>query len=84
MDIKYGILYKSRGNKVNKQEYKENLEGLKTDVAYWERNTPSCKNCDDWRPGKQNSGRCSKWDAVPPQDVIETGCDEWTFDEVPF
>lgn len=27
---------------------------------------------------------CSKWDATPPPEVIERGCDEWQYDDVPF
>lgn len=27
---------------------------------------------------------CSKWHATPPPEVIERGCEEWEYDDVPF
>jgi hypothetical protein len=28
--------------------------------------------------------RCKKWKAIPPAEFRQAGCDEWTWDEVPF
>jgi hypothetical protein len=30
------------------------------------------------------ASRCTKFDAVPPADVIAVGCGDWEFDGVPF
>lgn len=43
-----------------------------------------CATCLQWTGTVQRTMRCAKFDAVPPVDVQAAGCDEWTFDEVPF
>jgi hypothetical protein len=37
----------------------------------------SCETCDHWE------GMCNRWNAMPPTEVIERGCDEWE-EEIPF
>lgn len=27
---------------------------------------------------------CRRWQAAPPEDVQKVGCDEYTYDEIPF
>lgn len=39
----------------------------------------ACTTCDNWRNGK-----CSKWDAAPPPEVVQHGCDDWHYDFIPF
>lgn len=39
-----------------------------------------CTSCRNFSPAQ----RCRLADAVPPEDVQKAGCDEWSFDGVPF
>ena len=41
---------------------------------------PSCSNCIHL----QTAMRCRLADAVPPPEVIESGCEAWVFDDIPF
>ena len=41
---------------------------------------PSCSNCIHLQTGM----RCRLADAVPPPAVIESGCEAWVFDDIPF
>jgi len=45
---------------------------------------PSCANCENFIGRRGGGGKCSKWDAEPPDDVKEVGCDEWSHDGIPF
>ena len=38
-----------------------------------------CQSCENYL---QNY--CKKFDATPPQDVIASGCDDWSYDFIPF
>jgi len=38
-----------------------------------------CQSCEHYA-----RSHCKKFDAAPPQDVIATGCDEWSYDFIPF
>ena len=38
-----------------------------------------CASCEHY-----HARRCTKWQASPPPDVLAVGCEEWTFDEIPF
>ena len=44
------------------------------------KNKPACTNCERW------GGRlgCTLVNETPPEEVILVGCDEWTFDDIPF
>ncbi len=46
------------------------LRGIKVD----------CHSCEHFGLGR----KCKLADAVPPEDVLRNGCEEWTYDEVPF
>lgn len=37
----------------------------------------SCESCEHWE------GTCTKWNAMPPAEVIEVGCPEW-LEQIPF
>jgi hypothetical protein len=44
-----------------------------------------CGTCLQWTAGlSPRTWRCAKFDAVPPPAVQAAGCDEWTFDSIPF
>jgi hypothetical protein len=38
-----------------------------------------CGNCMEW-DGQQ----CDKYKATPPQGLKEPGCEEWSWDSIPF
>lgn len=41
-----------------------------------------CQSCEHYR---YSSGpECDKWKSRPPPDVVQQGCEEWTYDFVPF
>ena len=40
----------------------------------------NCVNCDNWKSKEQ---QCGLWNALPPAEVIVTGCEKHT-DLVPF
>ena len=41
---------------------------------------PMCANCVHLQTGM----RCRLAGAVPPPEVIESGCEAWEFDDIPF
>ena len=38
-----------------------------------------CGNCENF-----NGSACLKYEATPPDGYKQPGCDEWSFDEIPF
>lgn len=60
--------------------------GVKINIArremeYWQGvlKDKRCGNCTQYV-----QGICHKFQAMPPPDVVKTGCDEWSWDEIPF
>jgi hypothetical protein len=41
--------------------------------------TIHCRSCASWQ-----EEHCTRFDAVPPPDVVQAGCEEWEWDRVPF
>lgn len=56
------------------------LEFHKQQVRLLEMNKPSCGSCQHF----SMHNVCKKFDAKPPDEVIQSGCDDWVFDEIPF
>jgi hypothetical protein len=40
----------------------------------------SCEDCKQW----QHSACSLAGGVVPPDDVVRVGCDNWSWDEIPF
>jgi hypothetical protein len=40
----------------------------------------NCKSCEYGA----HDGHCAKFDAKPPAEVQAAGCDDWTWDQIPF
>lgn len=38
-----------------------------------------CGNCMEW-----DQGQCAKYQATPPAGEKEPGCEEWSWDSIPF
>lgn len=53
---------------------------LKKELAYWEdlARDRRCIKCDNF------NGVCKIAGVRPPDDVMLSGCPEWTYDEIPF
>lgn len=65
---------------MNKQQRDMKIELLERELAFITSKQPACNNC------KHYVGRaeCSHWSSTVPADVLPTGCDEWSDDQVPF
>jgi len=42
----------------------------------------NCRGCI--HGDKRTPTTCTKWKMQPPEDVQATGCDDWSWDEIPF
>ena len=38
-----------------------------------------CQSCENYTDRK-----CQKWEMVPPDEVLNVGCDSWEYDWIPF
>lgn len=54
-------------------------QALRNELVRLDAITVACKTCKAW----EQTG-CAKFDATPPADVQQVGCEEWEFDGVPF
>lgn len=41
-----------------------------------------CQSCEHYR--FSNGPECDKWKTNPPPEIVRQGCEEWTYDFVPF
>ena len=63
---------------MTKTEIAVRINILRRELRLYE-SIKGCKSCDHY-----NSAICSLANAVPPDDVIESGCDGFVWDEIPF
>jgi hypothetical protein len=51
------------------------------EADYWRGilSSKRCGSCTQW-----HQEMCQKYQAAPPAEVRATGCDEWTWDGIPF
>jgi hypothetical protein len=56
------------------------IEEIKSELNFLESINTGCQKCINFDRGgcRMASGH------TPPQDILETGCNEWVWDEVPF
>lgn len=52
---------------------------LRSGLAKLEAVTVTCRSCSSW-----SNERCVRYQAVPPKDVQQVGCESWAWDGVPF
>lgn len=64
---------------MNRTELKTKIEMHQRELAHLTSIQPGCMFC-----GHYAMPECDKWNAVPPPDVVKAGCDEWTYDGIPF
>lgn len=41
-----------------------------------------CQSCEHHSYSK--GPYCDKWKSRPPPDIVQQGCEEWTYDFIPF
>lgn len=46
------------------------------------RDKAGCLGCDFFRDN--DPGMCTKHKAIPPEEVVAAGCDDWQYDGIPF
>jgi hypothetical protein len=51
------------------------------EMEYWQSllKNKSCGECQNFQ-----QGTCLKFNAPPPEGAKQPGCDEWSWDEIPF
>jgi hypothetical protein len=62
-------------------EIQVKINVARREMEYWE-GILKTKNCMDCQEFQQNL--CHKYNAEPPPEVKEVGCDEWNWDCIPF
>lgn len=64
---------------MNGEQLKVQKQALREMLSQLERIDVKCATC------KHTKGvSCMKFDATPPDDVRELGCEAWEFDGIPF
>ena len=51
------------------------------EMEFWQNllQTKSCKDCLNFQ-----QGQCTQFNAEPPPDVQQVGCESWDWDQIPF
>ncbi len=72
--------------KIDAIEQKELLIAINTIRAFIENleTKKSCASCEHWQGGGGNGGCLLANKAVPPQNIIENGCNKWEVFNIPF
>ena len=65
---------------MTKTELQIRIEMHRRELNGLERIRVGCSSCEHY----SNAGWCGKFEASPPPDVVEQGCDDWTYDFIPF
>lgn len=80
------LLPESPDEKARARDYAKRMQEALISVGFWH----CCLNCEHWTVNTVigetdlvDAHKCSKWNAVPPPDVICVGCPDWKC-EVPF
>lgn len=64
---------------MNRIELKTKIEMHQRELAHLTSIPKGCISCEHFVMPE-----CDKWNAPPPPDVVAAGCDEWTYDGLPF
>jgi hypothetical protein len=63
---------------------------LQAKIELWEREVKalrsikvSCQTCEYYHLSGSRP-HCGKFDAQPPAEVLPVGCEEWSYDDIPF
>lgn len=64
---------------MNRAELKIRIDLFERELKQLSAIKVECRSCENYARGV-----CEKWQAAPPPDVVQQGCEEWTYDFVPF
>ena len=64
---------------MNALELRTKIDLHRKELKYLDGIQVGCQSCEHYAMPE-----CDKWNAAPPPDVVAAGCDEWTYDGVPF
>lgn len=65
---------------MTRNELTDMILDTKRALKFYEDIKPDCTTCKEL--GAQN--KCLVHDAIVPDEYLATGCDGWTYDEIPF
>ena len=65
---------------MTKTELQAKIELFRRELNELQMIKVSCRTCEHGASG----GWCSKFQAAPPEEVQQAGCDDWSFDSIPF
>jgi len=65
---------------MNKDTLQNRINLLQQELEYHQNIKTNCSTCEH----SQGVGFCLMWDCSVPDDVIQVGCNDWEFDNVPF
>lgn len=62
-------------------EIQVKINVARREMEYWQERlaNKSCMGCENYQ-----QFLCIKYQAAPPPEVLKTGCDEWSWDCIPF
>ena len=64
---------------MNRSELKLKIDLHRRELKSLESIAVGCKSCEHF-----SMPECMKYESNPPPDVVQQGCDEWTYDNIPF
>lgn len=64
---------------MTRTELKIRLELHRRELRFLEGISVGCRSCEHY-----SMPECLKYASSPPPDVVQQGCDEWTYDFIPF
>jgi len=64
---------------MTRNELTDHIGYVERELIFYKQLKPNCTTCDNLRDSV-----CRKYQAAPPDDFINHGCDAWDFDDVPF
>jgi len=67
---------------MNKAELKIRVELHERELSRLQDIKVQCQSCEHYV--YYSKPHCKKFEASPPPDVVPVGCDEWSYDFIPF
>lgn len=64
---------------MTRTELQIRLELHQRELRALERIKVGCRSCEHY-----SMPECLKFQQNPPPDIVQQGCDEWTYDHIPF
>lgn len=64
---------------MNKAELQVRVEIFERELKQLRSIKVGCQSCVHYARSV-----CAKWEVAPPPDIVQQGCEEWTYDFVPF